>query len=121
MSLKIVTATIAAILFLPTPMVVSDLHARELPSPSAELQEALTLSNALLPRFGRNPRDLKVVKVENLLFSNSDPPSTANWRFTYKERSLIPSGGKTLLGLGGELFIEVDLVNKKARLTGFGE
>lgn len=122
MNLRATKRIISTILFLLLfGISVSDLHARNSSSPSVEFEAALALSNAFLPTLNRNPKNLKLVKAENLVFSGPHLLGPAIWRFTYKERSLIPKDGQSLLGLGGELFIEVDLNNKKARFLGAGE
>jgi hypothetical protein len=86
--------------------------ARNASPPAVELEEAISLSNAFLPTLNRNPSDLKLVKVENLVFRGPDGP--AIWRITYKERNALGA-------LGGELYVEVDLNQKKAKFLGTGE
>ena len=90
-------------------------------APSVELDEALSLSNAFLTTLDRNPKDLKLVKVENLIFRGPGSAGSAIWRFDYQERSLIPTKEHPLGGIGGGLFVQVDLDSKKATFLGVGE
>lgn len=122
MNLRATQKIVSAILFLPLFVIsVPNLHARNSSAPSVELEEAAALANAFLPTLDRNPKELKLVKAENLVFRGPSLLGPSIWRFTYKERSLIPKDGRALLGAGGELFIEVDLDKKKATFLGVGE
>ena len=89
--------------------------------PSTELEEATAISNAFLATLGRDPKDLKLVKTENLIYRGPNQVGPAIWRFDYQERRLIPSKDNVLGGVGGGLFIEVDLDQKKAKFLGVGE
>lgn len=95
-------------------------RARTSSAPSIEFEEALSLSNAFLTTLGRDPKDLKLVRAENLIFRGPPLQGPAFWRFDYQERSSLPSKDH-IGGLGGGLFIEVDLDAKKAKFLGVGE
>ena len=95
--------------------------ARSFSGPSAELEEATAISNAFLATLGRDPKDLKLVRTENLIYSGANLGGPAIWRFDYQERKLIPSKDNLSGGIGGGLFIEVDLDLKKAKFLGVGE
>ncbi len=89
--------------------------------PSVELEEALLLSNAFLTTLNRDLQELKLIKVENRIDSGPGTVGPAIWRFDYLERRLIATKEHPLVGVGGGLFIEVDLETKKAKSLGVGE
>lgn len=100
---------------------VSNSRAGDRLKPTVELEEAAVLANAFLPTLDRNPKELKLVKAENLVFRGPNLLGHSIWRFTYMERSLIPKDGQTPFGAGGQIPIEVDLDKQKAKFLGVSE
>lgn len=68
-----------------------------------------------------NPSDYKLIRVENLYLPGRGYLGPHIWHVTFKAKELIPKGDNEIVGLGGEIFIQVDMNTKKAKLLGYGE
>ena len=66
-------------------------------------------------------KDYKLIKAENLYINNSKYIGPDRWYVVFKLRSLIPKEGNYPLGMGGEIFIEINLKDKNAKILGYGE
>jgi hypothetical protein len=89
------------------------------PAPYEDALQAMRLASAALPDLGRRPNDLRVVSAEQMLGGAGG--STARWRIGFKAIDLFPRGGRGKVGAGGELFVEVDLASRDARLARGGD
>lgn len=89
-------------------------------SPSQELKLAITIGEKFLKTLNINPNEEKLIKVENL-YSRGRFVGPDIWVLTFKYRKIIPNNAHQPLGTGGEVFIEVDLKEKMAKLLGYGE
>ena len=65
--------------------------------------------------------DYKLIKVENLYINNSKYIGPDRWYVVFKLRSIIPKEENRPLGIGGEIFIEVNSKDKNAKILGYGE
>ena len=63
----------------------------------------------------------KLIKAENLKINNSKYIGPNKWYVVFKLKKLIPKDINGKLGMGGEIFIEVDLKDNKAKILGYGE
>ncbi|MFA6187568.1 MAG: hypothetical protein WC770_10230, partial [Phycisphaerae bacterium] len=63
----------------------------------------------------------KLIKAENLYINNSKYIGPDNWYVVFKSKNLIPDSNDCPIGMGGEIFIEVDVKNTKAKILGYGE
>lgn len=88
---------------------------------SWECEEAVALAEAMLPTIGKMPQDYKLVAAGNLRSHAGAYRGPHFWHLTFKLRKLIPSSSEGILGAGGEIFVEVDLAEKRAWVTGYGE
>jgi len=87
---------------------------------SRECEEAIALAEAMLPSVGKNPQDYKLIEAENLRDRAGAYRGPQFWYLTFKARELIPSTPAEI-GFGGEVFVEVDLAERRARVVGYGE
>jgi hypothetical protein len=88
--------------------------------PADEARAAIGLAVAFLPSVAPDPSEYQLVAAESQV-RGADPPRPDIWRLTFKRRALIPRTADAEIGAGGELFIEVDLASRGARLLGHGE
>jgi hypothetical protein len=87
--------------------------------PGDECRIAIGIAEAFLPKAGVNASDLKLIETKNLLVSGPDCCNPNLWRLTYLDRRLIDERG--LRGKGGQLYIEVNVQTKEAKIRGRGE
>lgn len=80
---------------------------------------AIQIAERFLPSLKISPAEQKLIRVENLYLGKSRKIDPNLWKLTFKDRSVIGSYG--LIGKGGEIFIEVNLKEKKASFLGVGE
>ncbi|MDQ4119902.1 MAG: hypothetical protein M3209_00360 [Acidobacteriota bacterium] len=86
---------------------------------SDECRLAISIAEAFLPKAREKPSDLKLIETKNLLISGSDCCNPHIWRLTFLDKSLIDEKG--LRGKGGQLYIEVNVQTKEAKVLGHGE
>lgn len=91
-------------------------NARQDVSEDNDYKMAISIAEKYFPEFKLNRADYKLVKIENDIFGKGNIP---NWKLTFKDKKLFSKDG--LIGKGGEVFIEVDLQAKKAKILGYGE
>lgn len=82
-----------------------------------DCHKAIAFAIELLEEGDFNFYELKLITAENLIKSTG--PDV--WRITFKPKRLIPSNIDSEVGAGGEIFVEVNLAENKARITGYGE
>ncbi|MFA5779673.1 MAG: hypothetical protein WC947_06020 [Elusimicrobiota bacterium] len=82
---------------------------------SQDANEVITIANKFIEAIKINLDKYKLVEVKNLVISGNDYKGERYWKITYKPRQGIN------ISKGGEIFIEVDIFKKKARLLGYGE
>ena len=63
----------------------------------------------------------KLIKAENLHINNSKYIGPNKWYVVFKLKKLIPKDENGILGAGGEIFVEVNLKDDKAKILGYGE
>jgi hypothetical protein len=73
-----------------------------------------------LERAQENAAHYKLIAVANAVIAPGNIAPKV-WRLTFKRRDLIPETADDEIGKGGELFVEVDLSTKRARLVAYGE
>lgn len=95
-------------------MVINTPHMDRMPQ--TEMAQAAQLAVDQLKAQGVPIADHRLVEASNVL---RDSPHL--WRMTFKLRRLIPERLGQEVGKGGETFIEVDLMTRRARLVGAGE
>jgi len=83
-----------------------------------ECQAAIAIAQAFLPTVTK-PQEWKLTVAKNLLVDGPDCCNPLIWRLTYRRRTLITETG--LRGKGGQLFLEVNVKAKEAKLLGWGE
>jgi len=88
---------------------------------SRECEEAISLAEAMLPTIDIKPEDYKLIEAKNLRDAAGVYRGPQFWHLTFKARYLIPSTPKGMLGAGGEIFVAVDLTERRAWVTGYGE
>lgn len=86
-----------------------------------ECEEAVSLAEATLLGIGKKPQDYKLVAAGNLRDRAGAYRGPQFWHLTFKLRELLPSSTRAKLGKGGEIFVEVDLEERRAQVTGYGE
>jgi hypothetical protein len=89
-------------------------------SPSEDCRIAISLAEELLSTL-KEPNNYKLISVENLYLPTRRYLGPHLWHLTFKLKDLIPKEDKKPVGLGGEIFIQVDMSTKKAKLLGYGE
>ena len=77
---------------------------------------AISIAEAHFPDFKLKRADYKLIKIENELVGKVN---ILNWKLTFKDKKLFSKDG--LIGKGGEVFIEVNLEDKNAKIIGYGE
>ena len=87
---------------------------------SKDCKIAISLAEGLLSTL-KVPNDYKLIRVENLYLPLRGYLGPHIWHLTFKSRGLIPKDDKEPVGLGSEIFIQVDMNTKKAKLLGYGE
>jgi hypothetical protein len=80
-----------------------------------ETKEVIKIANEFIKSLDIKSKEYKLVGVNNLVISGNDYKGERYWKITYKSRNVIDKGK------GGEIFIEVDFKDKKAKLLGYGE
>ena len=88
---------------------------------SQECEEAIALAEEFLPAAGVRAEAYKLITAENMSTRGGDYRGPQYWHLTFKLRELIPDDLEVPVGAGGEIFIEVDLTNRKTSLAGYGE
>ena len=88
-------------------------------SPSKDCEIAISLAEELLSTLN-DPNNYKLIRVENLYLPMRGYLGPHLWHLTFKSRELIPKD-KEPVGAGGEVFIQVDMNTRKAKLLGYGE
>ena len=79
------------------------------------------MAEAMLPTIDEKPEDYKLIAAGNLWDLAGVYHGPQFWHLTFKLRELIPSTPEKALGKGGEIFVEVDVAQKRAWVTGYGE
>lgn len=82
--------------------------------------DAIELATLFLKEQNTDFQNYKLVSAENDLLKITDHGPVI-WRVTFKLRRLIPQTPGLELGSGGEIFIEVDIRMRSARIAGYGE
>lgn len=90
-------------------------------SPSQECQLAISIAEEFLPTLDINPTDYKLIKIENMVIKRMSEIDPKKWYITFKARNVLPSDKNGILGVGGEIFIEVDLNTQQVEFLGVGE
>ena len=86
-----------------------------------ECKEAIILAEEFLPTIGVRVEDYKLITVENMSTRNGDYRGPQYWHLTFKLRGLVPDNPELPIGAGGEIFVEIDLTDRRALLAGYGE
>lgn len=76
----------------------------------------IDLANEQLSKVIKNTDDYKIIEIKNKLKSGLNL-----WKVTYKLKKILPIKENDIVGLGGEIFIEVDTKHKTSKLSGYGE
>jgi len=88
--------------------------------PARECLEAVRLGVQFLAEQGGDVEQLKLISVSNLI-KGPDYAGPQVWMLIFKSRALIPADDQAAVGAGGEIFVNVDLSARMARLQGYGE
>ena len=91
-------------------------NARQDVSEDNDYKMAISIAEKHFPEFKLKRLDYKLVKIENDIFGKGN---VSNWKLTFKDKKLFSTDG--LIGKGGEVFIEVNLTEKKVKILGYGE
>jgi hypothetical protein len=78
--------------------------------------EALAVSADSLGTSEIDFTQYKLISVENLIHVGP-----AVWSLTFKLRKLIPINSHSVLGAGGEIFVQVDVQAKTVNRVNYGE
>ena len=85
-----------------------------------ELGRAVELAEGTVAAGDTSLANLKLTSAVNMM-SGRDYRGPAYWRLTFKRRDLIPRDAVSILGAGGEIFVDVDLDANVAKIAGYGE
>ena len=88
---------------------------------SQECKEAIILAEEILPTIRVRVEDYKLITAENMSTRNGDYKGPQYWHLTFKLRDLIQDKPELPIGAGGEIFVEIDLNDRRASLAGYGE
>lgn len=86
-----------------------------------EYLKVIELADNLFPTIEIERQEYKLISINNMVIKSSDYQGPHIWHLTYKLKSIIPDDENSIIGAGGEIFIEVNLIENKAKLLGFGE
>ena len=86
-----------------------------------EYLKVIELADNLFPTIEIERQEYKLISINNLVIKGSDYQGPHIWHLTYKLKSIIPDDENSIIGAGGEIFIEINLIENKAKLLGFGE
>ncbi len=81
-----------------------------------DYKTAISIAEKSFPENKLKRENYKLVKLENNIFEKGD---VLTWKLTFKDKKLFSREG--LIGKGGEIFIEVNLKDKQAKIIGYGE
>jgi hypothetical protein len=84
------------------------------------VREAIGLAAGFLRTVTPDSSEYQLVAAESHI-RGAGPIQPEVWRVTFKRRALIPTSASAEIGAGSEIFVEVDLVSREARLLGYGE
>jgi hypothetical protein len=88
---------------------------------TADYKIVITLADELFPELELQRDNYKLIKIENLIVKGEKYLGPYIWHLTYKQKNLIHEDENEEIGAGGEVFIEVNLNIRKAKLLGYGE
>ena len=86
-----------------------------------ECRLAISIGEKFLSTIDTDPANYKLIEARNLIIRGNEEMDPRKWRLTFKDRAILPTDKGGILGVGGEIFIEVDVGTQQAKLLGVGE
>jgi hypothetical protein len=82
---------------------------------------AIAIAEDFLISIDRDPAEYEVIKIENLVTRKGIYQGPHIWHITFKRADLVPDNEYDMVGAGGEIFISVNVKERRAELLGYGE
>jgi len=89
-------------------------------STAGDCARAIQLAEQVLSAGGNQVSRYTLVFAQYTTATTREFVSAMSWHLAFKRRDLLPAGPYEPIGAGGEIFVEVDLHEGRAVITGHG-
>lgn len=90
-------------------------------STAGDCARAIQLAEQVLSAGGNEVSRYTLVCAQYTTATTREFAGVMSWRLAFKRRDLLPTGPNEPIGAGGEIFVEINLHDGRAVITGYGE